>query len=1657
MDYAQIEQAFIKADDLAQKGDQQAFEDAQYFAQILKSRPKKESPGALAQLAGGAAAVGDFVVGSFNQALTGLGGMAKGAYDAATTDKSFLDASADAIRSGQEYLSPTPIAKATGLGQTGGYQRAEEALAMPGAAGTMAIKGWQGLARLPFEGLESTVQKMEDPWRDPLGVVTAEALGPVLGYGLAGKAGAPFKKLAENLDKTQLEKPAPLPSFEPTAPTGPIDYPRNKLGSALKDTEDLTAFYPEGISESNIPLPQGEGLSLWKSGSPDLKIEKTKSRLDQSEELIQLGKEREIRVAADKKAEDMQIDAARRARDRERDVEIQESLRGRKEQQALDRRLEQERSTPVDYGLSLEERPTRGETIEAERDQIYEGRKEFPTMDIDLLPERVAKDSVIKGLITRYNNLHGELRGLYQKAHELGVQGVNVRLGDLKLSKKAKEEITSLQDRISTLEKTLNNLSEQVQRRMSNKHNVDVEGTPLFKGVEEKGVTKEGKIEYTEGKYAQEPPSVKGPAERTTGLQVEKTNAPILQRSSEVPESIGPIAKTERFPTEARTPIGSEPNVLKTETPTMERDPNVKVEGTNVVQKSKSHPLGGVGKKQGGAVDLTTFWDGIRKLAEGTKVLLKDGRRGEVVGNRLIRILPKDMSETPWQKLHDQLHNQAFQGYVNGQHTFDQAMQIFDGLLEKNKEKLQNLYQQSKTQQQFIPKVLVEGEKRPRSLFESDIEQVFTGPKELNKGPGRKQSGGINFGVADKIADLINKARSKSVPERTPPNKKSPVSHYFLEETRSPEQFWAEEGKNASTWKDIPTDILNQLLQGRAIANLAKHANPIVRFIVHRTIGFDRESRVNIENALWGKSFGSSLIRGISKRVKGEDGALTYLDKAKFPDADKLRQTLLKFDNAEELHQNGLTRPTDAMLAREGLNPQQIKAANAIYNQISEVYKKVNDMLKAAGKEEINLLPGYIPHMWFGDYRVLVKNEKGESVAIQGVENKFQAAKLKKEFEKQFPKHQVEMFDASQNKYKANDISAFELATRVLSKDSPERQILERVYNQVISHRGFRTHGLQRKGVKGFAGSGEGRKGMRDFEKALEVWFHEGYRFISNEQKRGMYGDTIERLSKMENLPDLTRTKDYINQYTQNATGTLKNQLEFIDNVLEGVGDVSRFGPSAPKKILDSFNGLASFFWLTTGKNFLVNAVQPIMNYPKMLAVKSDLQLQKSVHAAFAKAYTQTFVPGMLKGDSLKALNWAKENGFIDSKTLELIKSRFNKASLAHDFAYNTAKHTLGWWEQEVVRTPAFLMYDNLLKDEIKNPTERWKTAGALTDQYMVDYGKTESPLAFGKMGTTGEAMKRLKQYSVAYHGQLMEYAHLAATEKQFAPLASLLGVQTAISGIKGLPYVASAGVIIQMLNNVGANIATPEEVLLTSGISDTWVWGPLSKVTGLDLSKSLGAPGLEEFVSFPGLSFAAGVGTGAVDMISEAAKGTLAPSDVMQDVAKMVPNPHVQAGLEKVYQLPSGHIPDPANRMLPKYGSPRSEGDMMKRLLTGGQLLKESEERAVINSTRATAAKHSKAKAEIMEKIVEEAVLNKQKPSKELIDDYVKNGGDPRNLKSELKSYLRDSLMGQLERQIVNTSGLNQVDKVKELERYRGILDKLKEEELVELYKEYK
>lgn len=1847
MNYQEIEQAFIKADDLAQKGDKQAFEDAQYFAQILHSRLKEQEPSMLStagkNLVGGAAATGDFFGNMIPDAISGVGGLAAGAVDAATSDRSFLDSAADMTREIQN--SPAMSAMRNGLGklsgteQSGGYKAATEALEIPAILGKKAIQGWQALGRLPIEGLDSTVNKLQNPEADPLGHVVAEAGGPLLGYPLVGKgARKPFDKLAENTVKSEYKKPEPLDSYKqeesawPLKPLEPgrewgrtlsdIEYPRKDLKGELKEGEDLTAFYPEGIDQ-----------------------------------------------------------------------------------------------------------PKKESTIE-----------NLPPLDIDLLPERVSKDTVVKGMVTQWNNTQSRLREIYQKANELGLEGTRVRSGELGTTKKSKTQINALRDQISSLETKLNNIAKQLQRRMEVKHNfvydegwtgaplysgakthlkVDDMGNPVFEQRRVGAGSSNGKMKWTTeevpktetetGVFSDVPPSVKGPAERTTGLEVEKSTTPNMQRSPDADVTGAEmVAKTPRFvPKRQRgsldpevfkegfkalnkhlsrltnlswvreafpsrywetnsdgtpkillhgsssgfddTPkimtkeglhvgyaapahikagadkrdrmgyrvgnvdytdgtgsgtvypvvvrkgnylnvphdygtwnplafwdnssfvnlmdqqlkeqgksgsarsilrewakdIGERENtgfgisnrdialsfgkLLKNEFgvdgffyPNKHESPKYKAAETALGFQRKSirdkalllseqrsdpqsfvtynennvvslfeppsgntkSPLGGVGKKQGGAIDPTIFKDlfpefDLSKFKDELGKLLplyhgtskdkafsdfKNSDRGIWVTDN-----PKDASSYAFENDSKRIKYNADSGrfepvnnsprvhqvYVNAQNIYKPTA------LEMEQYRTAKSY--SKAQAELMKKAKALGYDAidygggvyaiaDSSQIKSAISPDVSPKRGLNKGPGGKQSGGVNFGISEKIADLLTKSRTKTTSK--PNGKPSGVTANFYEETRDAETFFKEELPNASSWKDIPTNLLNNFLQGRAVANLARHSNPLVRYIVHKTVSADRVAKVSIENALWGDKFVQSMIRGVSKRVKSDNGILTYLDKAKFKDADKLKQTLLKFDNAEELIANNLTRPTEEMLRREGLSTEQVTAANAIYDGINKVYNEVNKVLKAAGKEEIKALPGYIPHMWFGDYRVVVKDPvTKETLDIRGVDNRYQANALKKALAKRYGDKNIEMFDASKNKYKANDLSAFEYATRILSKDSPERKIIEQVYKDVIAHRGFKTHALKRKGTPGFAGAEPGRQGLADFQKALEVWTNQGYHFIANEKKRALFADVTDRLSKLEEKPNLENTEKFINEYTQQATGGLENQLKLIDNAVEAVGDLSGLGPSAPGKMIGTASGLASFFWLTTVKNLGVNLLQPAYAIPKLLEIKGSLPDTSSVTRAMAQGFMESFVPGTLSSKSRKGLDWARENGFIESKTLELIKSRFNKANLAHDFAYNLSKHTLGVFEQEAVRTPTFIAFDVLLRDTIKDDKQRWQTAGALTDQYMVDYGRTESPLVFSKAGDIiGDSIRPLKQYSASYFGQLAEYAHLASTDKRFAPLAAFLGVQVVLSGLMGIPGFQTANSIIRQINEgTGSNIKTPEDILLTSGMSDTFIWGPVSKVTGIDISKSVGAPGVEDFITAPGLSFMAGVGKGAINMASEGLSGTLSSADIMKDVGQMIPNPHVQAGIEKANQLPSGHIPDPNNRMLPKYTNPRSDSDMMKRLLTGGQLLKEQEEKAIINSTRGAEQHRSKVKAEIMEKFIDDLVIQRKgKISPELLKEYVAEGGDPRNLSKELTSYLKDSLTGRLEREILNSKGLSQVEKIESLKKYKTIIEGLELEQLM-------
>ena len=285
MDYETVKKAFLEADRLAESGDEEARKDAAMFAKYLQENaPKeKEQPGIGKRLVGGAAAAVDFIGDMVPDAIAGVGGLAKGAYDAATTDKSFLDASADSIRKLQENLESMRggMGKITGSFDTDAYRTAQEALATPAAAGTMAIRGLGALGRLPAGGIEGAVQGLEEPWRNPITSAFSDAAGPLLGYPIAGRAG---KVIGDNTVQVKpFQRPEPV--AEPLPPKSRLVDPEEVRREGM-DVVEEGDYHKYKAAESDLggELFRGNDLELHQRDADAMaarwKEQKLKDELD---------------------------------------------------------------------------------------------------------------------------------------------------------------------------------------------------------------------------------------------------------------------------------------------------------------------------------------------------------------------------------------------------------------------------------------------------------------------------------------------------------------------------------------------------------------------------------------------------------------------------------------------------------------------------------------------------------------------------------------------------------------------------------------------------------------------------------------------------------------------------------------------------------------------------------------------------------------------------------------------------------------------------------------------------------------------------------------------------------------------------------------------------------------------------------------------------------------------------------------------------------------------------------------------------------------------------------------------------------------------------------------------------------------------------------
>lgn len=1426
MDIEQVKQAFIKADDLAQKGDPQAKEDAAYFANYIKNyKPEQKTDtshnwkGAAAGLYDlGRSAVIDFPL----QAGMAVGSLIRG------------EPAAVARRSSQEAVKDAT----EGL-------RAENISPDATASDTYKYMMWpfekmgQGLEWLGDKAGEITGNKdIGEGTKIALDIGTAVA--PIPGTKLAGKA---LIKGAEKLDpgirKQKYEKPVDL-----TPEQQKVMQARNEE-VYRQQYQDRGEVYP-GDKQKEMGIP--ERVPMEPIQSSPLFPEGTELDASQARNPFEQPKGRQESLFDEDNLAKQQAEENARATD----------YQARREEFGPDRNPQDLALDYDPFGLKDLEKST-------------ESPKPAPEgLDYSTLPETVNKDYVLQNQLQRFEKLKARLGEVAAKELTLKQDEGPSYYPNTEINEKFQKEFKKEQDK---LQKNIENLKKEIDTRLRNEHGWSY-------------------------------PSLEGPKQPYS-------------------RSIYTRQRGQAF-----------------KTPDMQRSPDANITGADKIVKTNPHPLGGVGKKQGGAIDPGVFGEGIAKL-------LAAGKSAGKFGAGVAKSMVQEDRNTPKMKT-------------------------------------------------------LSGQDKIHAITGSDGRDVKTFVSDFIKNK-------------DQFTDLPDAASLKGIGV-----------------------------------KDLTPSAVGKLTYNR---------NPVISYMSHQYDKIDGMIRHAKEEALWGLKSGLSSIRGLPTKVKSDAGARTIMKTLPKARREGFRSTVVKYMDGKILEEMGLPDATDGMLMADGLNAREIQAYRAARAQFDKVVDIINDMRTKAGMDPIAKRPGYFPSIWMGDWRVFVKDAKGETIQVLAFDNKMEVDMAVADIKKADPTLVVDPVDARKNRYHLKDLSAFQLASEVFGKNTPQTKLLEQIRNDILKRRGFMKHSIQKKGVEGFMGSKEG--GFKDMERAIDIYLEQAYNYIGDMQKKNLLGELHAEMEKNKYslAQDKPNTNKYLSDITANSIGAVKNMLEGVDSVVEFFGEfvankTGIGGRSSGKHLVRTINGLASFWNLATAKQFVINAMQPLYALPKARQLALTLGTE-GLTKNMLLSYMEAFVPGQLSKESRAALEFARDSGMIDARMLEMVNANTGQAAA---LPTKVAGHAASWWEQEAVRVPAFLFYNKMLKDVISNPKERYAAAAQMTADTMVNYSKTQTPAIYSQMGLAGEVLRPYQQYSHNYHGQLAEYVNAAKRDKQLTPLAGFLGVQTMTAGLRGLVPLATATGIINIINTWSDDpIPTPEEYLLSSGMSDMWVLGPMSKFTGMDLSSSAGAPSLLAAPGMPGVSFAKNmiqdVGGYAVDKMRGMATG---PQEMQ---AAMTATPSAGKGItELMYADEQGRIPNPRRNMQPDMPGPRTTKGHMIRIGMGATPYEEGAQKARIRGAEATIKKEAAKKAELLEKIADDFV-SKKTLNKELVTKYAKLiGPDTTNkIQSAIESKIKDRIFSRAQSMILNASGMDQVTKMKKIEEFQVELQNASMEDVEDLNRQLK
>lgn len=686
----------------------------------------------------------------------------------------------------------------------------------------------------------------------------------------------------------------------------------------------------------------------------------------------------------------------------------------------------------------------------------------------------------------------------------------------------------------------------------------------------------------------------------------------------------------------------------------------------------------------------------------------------------------------------------------------------------------------------------------------------------------------------------------------------------------------------------------------------------------------------------------------------------------------------------------------------------------------------MNNKRTGAGLQPIARLPSHFRAFWEGDYRAFVYDANGVKKMAYGARTRGEAKRIAAAVKRQHPGMRVEWDHVRPDpqSLQVKSMDAFEEAIKIMSaRNDPVTQALMKTYNQVLQTRGYGRTGIHRKGVQGnWLGNILGDQGLRDVERAMEQHLAAGYRYIGNLEKQQILAD-------LQTVPKPIRDKlensfEFMHNYIRKAQGAKLGKVDIVDNSLSGLSRMFGQGEHGPLEAVRNISRIATVYWLTTPRFLASQGPQSAFIWPKLIQQVGVTEGSK----AYWMGLQKTINKGSRDAIADQAITWASDRGYLDPTIKNLVGRSFDErpTSGRMEAALEITSFPAAYIEHQAVRLPAFLAAEHALRPYTRDRIKRFEQAAEMADDYMVNYGRTHGAMIYDRAGLTGEAARPLKQFAHNQWGQFLEYAQGLKNRGEVAPLASFLGVQASIAGLKGVILVAEATAIISVLNAVfDLDIPTPEELMLRSNMHEGLVFGGLSTVLGHDISSSVAAPSLPQMFSFVPISFTKNLVEGVGNFMWKFVQGEETDQDRLKALLAITPNAFHEL-VKNVYTPEGMPTANPNDRDLRgnfrRSGSlnqPFEDNPSITNLLTdrwsaalfGAKPLEEAKRDAIMRAAKQELARDLQQKINALDAIVDR-VMNGQSIDPKLVERYITEGGDPARLSANIVRRIKEKTL---------------------------------------------